>query len=95
VYLAPEPRARFAALIQAAAGRWPAYPPYGGAYDEVIPHLTVGDILEPGMADGIAADASRALERLGPVSGRARAVTLLAERDGHWFVDSTHPLRDG
>ena len=31
------------------AGR--EHPPYAGAFDVVVPHLTVGDRLEPGVAD--------------------------------------------
>lgn len=23
--------------------RWPAYPPYGGAFEEVVPHLTLAE----------------------------------------------------
>lgn len=43
LFLAPEPRPLFDDLLGRAAARWPEHPPYGGAYDEVVPHLTVGD----------------------------------------------------
>ncbi|HSL33708.1 MAG TPA: 2'-5' RNA ligase family protein, partial [Candidatus Limnocylindrales bacterium] len=37
VYLEPQPQARFTALIDRVAARWPEYPPYAGTIDEVIP----------------------------------------------------------
>lgn len=42
LWLAPEPADPFVALTAAVAAAFPAYPPYGGAHDQVIPHLTVG-----------------------------------------------------
>jgi len=35
--------AAVAGLTDAVTTAFPAYPPYGGAYAEVVPHLTVGD----------------------------------------------------
>ncbi len=41
VYLAPRPAEPFTRLTGAIAARYPDFPPYGGAFDVVIPHLTV------------------------------------------------------
>lgn len=41
--LAPEPERSFRDLTAAVAARWPDWPPYGGAHDDVVPHLTIGD----------------------------------------------------
>ena len=41
VYLAPEPSAPFTRLTEAVVDRFPDFPPYGGAFEEVIPHLTI------------------------------------------------------
>jgi 2'-5' RNA ligase len=43
LWLAPEPEASFRALTIAVSTAFPAFPPYGGMYDDVVPHLTVGD----------------------------------------------------
>jgi 2'-5' RNA ligase len=40
-WLHPEPSEPFAELTAAVWRRWPDHPPYEGAYDEVIPHLTI------------------------------------------------------
>ena len=41
LYLDPEPASGFQRLTAAIVERWPDAPPYGGAFEEVIPHLTV------------------------------------------------------
>lgn len=92
VFLAPEPVASFAALIRAAAAAWPEYPPYGGVHETVIPHLTVGDRLDPGAADAIATQAQAALARSGPVVGSAASVELIVEHDGRWATARSFPL---
>ena len=43
LWLDPEPAAPFVALTEAIAARWPQAQPYGGAFDEVTPHLTVAE----------------------------------------------------
>ena len=44
LYLAPSPAEPFKALTHAVVERYPDYPPYGGGYSEVIPHLTIADV---------------------------------------------------
>jgi 2'-5' RNA ligase len=41
VYLAPEPEAPFKELIEKVAAHFPESLPYSGAFDKVVPHLTV------------------------------------------------------
>jgi hypothetical protein len=74
VWLHPEPSAPFAALTAAVWRRWPDHPPYGGAHDVVIPHLTVSE-------DAIEVEITL------PIKATARAVTLIEEApDGRWAV---------
>jgi len=81
VWLHPEPSARFSALIEAVARRFPALPPYDGAYDVVIPHLTVS--YEP-----------LELEVELPIRATAREVTLIEESaDGRWSTRRVFPLQ--
>ena len=80
VYLAPEPSAPITALIEAIATAHADYPPYGGMFDEVVPHLTVAEA-DTAPLDGIAADAGRWL----PFSHRAAALEVLVESPaGRW-----------
>jgi 2'-5' RNA ligase len=59
VYLAPRPDEPFRALTAAVWRRFPQTPPYGGAFDDVVPHLTVGHDAAPealvSAADAVAA----------------------------------------
>jgi len=43
MWLAPHPEERFRGLTRAVFDRFPSAPPYGGAFADVVPHLTVGD----------------------------------------------------
>jgi 2'-5' RNA ligase len=90
LWLAPEPADPFVALTAAVAAAFPAYPPYGGAHDEVIPHLTVGyDASEARLRDAEA----DVLPRL-PVSADISDVALWCGTDAPdtWREVRTFPL---
>jgi len=96
VYLAPEPAESFTGLTDAVHARWPEHPPYGGVFDVVIPHLTVGDGLGAATADVLEVAAREALTRHGPIVGRAIEVALMTRgSDYRWSVDSRHGLMEG
>ena len=42
LWLAPAPDQPFKALTAALTRRFPEAQPYGGAHDEIVPHLTIG-----------------------------------------------------
>ncbi len=80
VYLVPEPSAPFAGLTAAIVERFPDHPPYEGAFDEVIPHLTLVESTTLDL-DPIAAEARRGL----PFARRVSAMELLVEDGtGRW-----------
>lgn len=43
LYLPPRPDEPFRALTRAVCAAFPGYLPYGGAFADTIPHLTIGD----------------------------------------------------
>lgn len=90
LYLAPDDPAPFAALTNALAAAWPACPPYGGAYDTVVPHLTVCD----GAPPDVLAAASAALAPALPVTSAVRAAWLMeqAEPGGPYALRARLPL---
>jgi len=93
VYLAPTQPGPFRALTDLVAASWPEHPPYGGEFETVIPHLTLGDHLAPGVAERIERDAASRLASVGAISGRAREVLLLvADAEGRFGRDSAYPL---
>ena len=87
-WLAPEPSQPFSALVELVAARFPDYPPYEGAHDEVIPHLTVAEG-GPDLQDRVEAAIADHL----PISAHASAVAFLFEGDdGLWSEAHRFPL---
>ena len=80
-YLTPDPAAPFRALTQELCRRFPEFPPYGGAFDEVVPHLTVP------LRDGEdAAAVRRELEPQLPITAHAREAALIWYEPGAFRV---------
>jgi hypothetical protein len=89
LYLDPEPAEVFTALTEAIAGEWPEHPPYVGAHETVIPHLTVAESEDGGLLDRIADEVEPRL----PVRTRVAAATLIvADERGRWHEHSRLPL---
>jgi 2'-5' RNA ligase len=90
LWLAPRDPAPFRSLTERVHAAFPAFPPFGGQFAEVVPHLTVGQ--------GPAVDELRAAERSVrahlPIEAEASAVTLMTEQSagGRWARAATFPL---
>jgi 2'-5' RNA ligase superfamily len=67
VYLVPEPEEPFRAITIGLALRFPETPPYGGQFEHVIPHLTVGFARDEATEQWLRDEAAR----FGPISARA------------------------
>ena len=81
VWLHPEPSEPFAALTAAVWRRFPDHPPYGGAHDAPVPHLTVSYV-------PIELDVEL------PIRATVREVTLIEEaEDGRWSARRVFPLQ--
>jgi hypothetical protein len=93
VYLEPQPADRFVDLIDRVAARWPECPPYGGGFETIVPHLTVGDFLTGADADTLFSATDAALRKARGIRGVANDVVLLVKDEhGQWSVDSRFPL---
>ena len=88
LWLAPEPAAPFVELTEALVDAFPAHRPYGGAFDDIVPHLTVADSRDRDLIERIDRDVGRAL----PIAARADAATIVECRDGRWQPHTTIPL---
>jgi hypothetical protein len=90
VCLTPGDPGPFQSLTQRVVEAFPAYPPYGGQFEGIIPHLTIGD--------GQPADDLRAAEAsvrpLLPITGEVTAVSLITQQipDGQFSRAATFPL---
>ena len=69
---------------------FPEYPPYEGAFPELVPHLTIGHRCAP---DDLRA-AERDVRRHLPIDTSVEAVTLLVQESaaGRWTPRASFPL---
>jgi hypothetical protein len=85
LWLAPEPATPFVAMTESMAARFPGFPPYGGVFPSIVPHLTVAQA----QLDETAA----LVEPLLPLASRVEAVVLYAHAQGeHWHDVHTFDL---
>jgi 2'-5' RNA ligase len=88
VYLMPEPSGPFSRLTEAVVARYPDFPPYGGAFDEVIPHLTIAE-----SDDGPLGEVAEHVRTALPFERRVSALELIVEGgDGRWRTRWRVPL---
>jgi len=95
VWLAPRPDEPFRALTRAVSAAFPGYPPYGGAHDPVIPHLTIGDRPAGGVTELRAAEAD--VLRWLPIQARVSRVWLMTgdAAPDSWQTVAELPLAAG
>ncbi|MHB9855852.1 2'-5' RNA ligase family protein [Streptomyces krungchingensis] len=89
LYLAPEPEAPFRRLTEAIADRWPEAPPYGGQFDDVVPHLTVAQ----GQDATVLAEVGTDLRGRLPVTACVSAVDLMVHDGVRWRLRASFPLQ--
>lgn len=88
LWLAPQPNGPFKELIGKVVEQWPDTEPYGGRHSEVVPHLTVGNELDPDTLARLAVLAEDCL----PIPAVARAVHLKLLTEGRWRAAARFPL---
>ena len=92
LYLAPEDPTPFRDLTARLWEAFPAYPPYGGQFVDVVPHLTIGE----GAEREALLDAERSVRAFGPVMGRAERLSLMAQTPGgRWSYRGRWTLGQG
>ena len=72
LWVAPEPSEPIVEMVRAVAAAFPDYPPYGGQFDTIIPHVTVAHgegldlaALEPGVRARLAEPVRARVETVG------------------------------
>jgi 2'-5' RNA ligase len=85
LWLAPEPAEPFVAMTKALVSRFPDFPPYGGTYSSIVPHLTV--------AQASLDDTAAQIEPLLPLRSFVDGVVLYTSADSrHWHEHATFDL---
>ena len=92
LWLEPVPGDRFRALTAAVMAAVPGYLPYGGAYPDTVPHLTIGDQAGDGAAALRAAETD--IRRHLPIRARITQAWLMTgtTAPGSWQVAAELPL---
>ena len=89
VYLAPDPDEPMRQLTERIWALYPETPPYGGAFEEVIPHVTVAHLDDEAVLDRAEAAVSTGL----PIQSFAKEGWLMTQMlDRRWKVDHRFPL---
>jgi len=91
LWLGPRDPQPFRALTDAACRAFPAFPPYEGRFDTVVPHLTIGEGHH--RDDMIAAES--AVRPYLPIEASAATVTLMTQQQagGRWARRASFPFR--
>lgn len=88
LYLEPEPPDELVALTQAITVAWPETPPYGGAFDEIVPHLTVAQVASRQQLSEIEADLRSRL----PIRTRLTHACVYLRESGRWTAHTNLPF---
>lgn len=89
LFLAPDDPGPFVRLTEALTHEFPEHPPYGGAYEDLAPHLTVAHGAPQADLDTLEATLRAGL----PITGRSEHLTLMTEDDeGRWSVARRFPF---
>jgi hypothetical protein len=92
LYLAPEPDAVFRDLTRRIWLMYPDHPPYGGAFKDVIPHLTVAQSPDHMLLNRVEAAVAPAL----PIDAHAgEAWLMLQDESARWQAGHRFPLGAG
>ena len=92
-YLVPEPKQPFVALTHALYRAFPSFPPFGGEFEDIIPHLTVAHGAAE-QAEEAAVEMGLALAASGPVHSHCKEVELLENSSGMWPTARVFPLHE-
>lgn len=82
-YLAPEPAAPFIEMTLALVEAFPDFPPYAGAHEGIVPHLSVAHG-SARHAEEAAAELQTRLGASGAVHASCTEVTLIENTSGRW-----------
>ena len=94
LYLVPEPDESFISLTQAIVCEFPEYPPYGGKFPKIVPHLTVAN-RSAEFSDIAEAELLAIMKDLGPIHAVCNVVELYENSSGYWKWAHSFPLEGG
>ena len=94
LYLVPEPDEPFISLTEAIVREFPEYPPYGGKFTEIVPHLTVAN-RSAELSTITEAKLLRIMKDLGPIRAVCNVVELYENSSRYWRWAQSFSLEGG
>lgn len=97
LWLRPEPENPFRALVRDAVKHFPDYPPFGGVFDVVQPHVTLAlHVAEEERLQEMRAVAEKEIGPQLPLTGcRARQLALyIRDENGQWSLGRSYPFKN-
>ena len=92
LYLAPMPAEPFQRLTETVASRYPETPPYGGAFTEIVPHLTIAQVSDHQKLAEIANEFRETAQAKLPIHARVNTVSLMDNSSGYWKIRAQFSL---
>ncbi len=92
LYLAPVPAEPFRHLTEVIVERYPEAPPYGGAFAEIVPHLTVAQVSDVQRLDKITKEFHEVAREKLPIAARVNTVSLMDNASGDWKIRAQFSL---
>jgi hypothetical protein len=90
LYLAPDPDLPLRRLTADIVRLWPESPPYGGAFDSVIPHLTVASEVDPAALAALETNVRAQL----PIHAELNEAALCTLVGGCWQIAARFPFEE-
>ena len=84
VYLEPEPRDKFVKLTEGIVKIFPENPPFEGMFEEIVPHLTIGNKLQ--NLESARLEISQDIISKLPIKSLATEAWLMESKDGEWSI---------
>ena len=92
LYLPPDPATPFKQLISLVANHFPESPPYEGAFDEIIPHLTVVQSEDEQVLKSVEQELVVLSQGILPLSIQVEHVWLMDHRARRWQKQDSFSL---
>ena len=93
VWLRPEPLDHFRTLTYALWREFPQYPPYGGRFPDLRPHLTIAKVLTDETRRDLRADIENAFNGSLPLESHAESLSVFtSDARGTWRRRHVLPL---
>jgi hypothetical protein len=94
LYLAPSPTEKIVGLVRAIFLTFPMYPPYGGLFADINPHLTIAQSENNQLLEKLQEEIGVEAKPILPIYKKVSTVSLLEKRGDLWTNTTNFPLYD-